>query len=301
MRGPLSPIAAGDARSAPDGNWHSDRMRARSALFDVYGDHLRSRGDQAPVSSLIRLLEPVGIAAPAVRTAISRMSAQGWLEPTRVDAAPGYRATRRAIERLTEAAVPDLPPRSRAVGRTLAAGVRRPARASAAPGSGCGRSCTTSGTPSTPRRSGCARSTGPRSTRWSPAPAGARRHARRGRPLPRPGGRVGPGGPRHVVRRAGRTWRTRWSRGDPDGPGRRGRGGVRGAVPARPRVAQVPLRRPRAAGGAASPRLAGPGGRRPVHQRGGAPQARPPTASWPAAWACDRTPTRLPLTCGHDR
>jgi phenylacetic acid degradation operon negative regulatory protein len=79
-------------------------MRARSALFDVYGDHLRSRGDQAPVSALIRMLEPVGIAAPAVRTAISRMSAQGWLEPIRVDAAPGYRATRRAIERLSEAA-----------------------------------------------------------------------------------------------------------------------------------------------------------------------------------------------------
>jgi phenylacetic acid degradation operon negative regulatory protein len=79
-------------------------MRARSALFDVYGDHLRGRGHQAPVSALIRLLEPVGIAPPAVRTAISRMAAQGWLEPTRVDAAPGYRATRRAIERLTEAA-----------------------------------------------------------------------------------------------------------------------------------------------------------------------------------------------------
>jgi phenylacetic acid degradation operon negative regulatory protein len=79
-------------------------MHARSALFDVYGDHLRSRGDQAPVSALIRLLEPVGIAAPAVRTAVSRMTAQGWLEPARVDAAPGYRATRRAIERLREAA-----------------------------------------------------------------------------------------------------------------------------------------------------------------------------------------------------
>jgi phenylacetic acid degradation operon negative regulatory protein len=79
-------------------------MRARSALFDVYGDHLRSRGDQAPVSALIRLLEPVGIAAPAVRTAISRMAAQGWLEPIRVAAAPGYRATPRAIERLSEAA-----------------------------------------------------------------------------------------------------------------------------------------------------------------------------------------------------
>jgi len=88
----------------PVANWHSDGMRARSALFDVYGDHLRSRGDQAPVSALIRLLEPVGIAEPAVRTAISRMAAQGWLEPTRVDAAPGYRATARAIERLSEAA-----------------------------------------------------------------------------------------------------------------------------------------------------------------------------------------------------
>lgn len=79
-------------------------MRARSALFDVYGDHLRARGDQAPVSTLIRLLEPVGIAEPAVRTAISRMAAQGWLEPTRVDDAPGYRASPRAIERLSEAA-----------------------------------------------------------------------------------------------------------------------------------------------------------------------------------------------------
>jgi len=79
-------------------------MRARSALFDVYGDHLRSRGNQAPVSALIRLLQPVGIAAPAVRTAISRMAAQGWLESTRVSASPGYRASRRAIERLTEAA-----------------------------------------------------------------------------------------------------------------------------------------------------------------------------------------------------
>jgi phenylacetic acid degradation operon negative regulatory protein len=79
-------------------------MRARSALFDLYGDHLRSRGDQAPVSALIRLLEPVGIAEPAVRTAISRMAAQGWLEPARVDDAPGYRATPRAIERLSEAA-----------------------------------------------------------------------------------------------------------------------------------------------------------------------------------------------------
>src|SRR5690242_21416966 len=58
-------------------------MDARSALFDLYGDHLRSRGAKAPVAALVRLLAPLGIAAPAVRTAVSRMARQGWLEPVR--------------------------------------------------------------------------------------------------------------------------------------------------------------------------------------------------------------------------
>jgi phenylacetic acid degradation operon negative regulatory protein len=79
-------------------------VRARSALFDVYGDHLRSRGSQAPVSGLVRLLNPVGIQAPAVRTAISRMVMQDWLEPVLLAGARGYRATPRAIRRLDEAA-----------------------------------------------------------------------------------------------------------------------------------------------------------------------------------------------------
>jgi len=78
-------------------------MRARSALFDVYGDHLRRRGDRAPVAALVRLLEPLGIAAPAVRTAVSRMVAQGWLEPVSLDSGPGYAATDQAIRRLDEA------------------------------------------------------------------------------------------------------------------------------------------------------------------------------------------------------
>ncbi len=79
-------------------------MHARSALFDVYGDHLRARGDEAPVAALVALLDAVGIAAPAVRTAISRMAAQGWLEPVALEAGRGYRATDRAIHRLDEAA-----------------------------------------------------------------------------------------------------------------------------------------------------------------------------------------------------
>ena len=79
-------------------------MHARSALFDVYGDHLRTRGNQAPVAGLLRLLEPVGIAAPAVRTAISRMVLQGWLTPATLSTGRGYAATEQAIRRLDAAA-----------------------------------------------------------------------------------------------------------------------------------------------------------------------------------------------------
>jgi phenylacetic acid degradation operon negative regulatory protein len=78
-------------------------MHARSALFDVYGDHLADRGHVAPVAALVRLLEPVGIAAPAVRTAISRMVAQGWLEPVQLPGGRGYRATAHAVRRLADA------------------------------------------------------------------------------------------------------------------------------------------------------------------------------------------------------
>jgi phenylacetic acid degradation operon negative regulatory protein len=79
-------------------------MQARSALFDLYGDHLRQRGGQAPVSALIRLLAPLGVAAPAVRTAVSRTVRQGWLVPVRTESGPGYRLTPRAARRLDESA-----------------------------------------------------------------------------------------------------------------------------------------------------------------------------------------------------
>jgi phenylacetic acid degradation operon negative regulatory protein len=86
------------------GGWQTPSMHARSALFDVYGDHLRARGSQAPVAAVVRLLAPVGIAAPAVRTAISRMVMQGWLEPVQLEGGRGYRATELATARLDRAA-----------------------------------------------------------------------------------------------------------------------------------------------------------------------------------------------------
>ncbi|MFL6060415.1 MAG: PaaX family transcriptional regulator C-terminal domain-containing protein [Marmoricola sp.] len=78
-------------------------MHARSALFDLYGDHLRARGGSAPVAALIRALDPLGIRAPAVRTAISRMVVQGWMDPVSTPSGPGYALTERARVRLDEA------------------------------------------------------------------------------------------------------------------------------------------------------------------------------------------------------
>lgn len=79
-------------------------MNARSALFDLYGDHVRSRGGRARVAALVRLLAPLGVAAPAVRTAVSRMVKQGWLRPVRIEGSPGYELTERADRRLEDAA-----------------------------------------------------------------------------------------------------------------------------------------------------------------------------------------------------
>jgi phenylacetic acid degradation operon negative regulatory protein len=79
-------------------------VHARSALFDLYGDHLRARGARAPVAALVRLLAPLGVHPPAVRTAVSRMVRQGWLEPVRIEGQPGYALTARARRRLDDAA-----------------------------------------------------------------------------------------------------------------------------------------------------------------------------------------------------
>lgn len=79
-------------------------MRARSALFDIYGGHLRPRGGVATVAALVRLLRPLEFGAPAVRTAVSRTVRQGWLQPHRLAGGPGYALTPRGRSRLDEAA-----------------------------------------------------------------------------------------------------------------------------------------------------------------------------------------------------
>jgi phenylacetic acid degradation operon negative regulatory protein len=77
---------------------------ARSALFDLYGDHLLARGGCAPVAALVQLLAPLDIADAAVRTAVSRMVRQGWLQREALPGGPGYAVTARGRRRLDEAA-----------------------------------------------------------------------------------------------------------------------------------------------------------------------------------------------------
>lgn len=79
-------------------------MNARSALFDLYGDHLRERGGKAPIAALVRLMAALDVAAPAVRTAVSRMVRQEWLEPVRLPRGPGYALTPRGLRRMDDAA-----------------------------------------------------------------------------------------------------------------------------------------------------------------------------------------------------
>lgn len=78
-------------------------MHARSAVVDLYGDHLSSRGWWAPVSTVIMLSRTVQVQPAATRTAISRLVAQGWLEPAHRDGSRGYAATPAARERWTHA------------------------------------------------------------------------------------------------------------------------------------------------------------------------------------------------------
>lgn len=73
-------------------------------MFDIYGDHLLRTTGWSPVAALVRLTGVVDIAPAATRTAISRMSREGWLCAESRDGVRGYAMTPRAQHRLSSAA-----------------------------------------------------------------------------------------------------------------------------------------------------------------------------------------------------
>jgi phenylacetic acid degradation operon negative regulatory protein len=77
-------------------------VHARSALFDLYGDHLLDRGAWAPIAATVGLMGSLDISAAAVRTAVSRMVREGWLKPEE-RGSRGYAATPACEHRLRSA------------------------------------------------------------------------------------------------------------------------------------------------------------------------------------------------------
>ena len=67
-------------------------IRPRSFLFTLYGDYVQQLTPEgASSASLVRLAADFGGRATALRSAVSRMTDEGWLERVRLDGRPAYR------------------------------------------------------------------------------------------------------------------------------------------------------------------------------------------------------------------
>lgn len=79
-------------------------MRPRSLLFTLFGDFVRNYGGEIWVGSLIRLMQEFDIAPQAVRVALSRITADGWLRNRRLGKKSFYGLTAQGERRMAEAA-----------------------------------------------------------------------------------------------------------------------------------------------------------------------------------------------------
>ena len=76
-------------------HWRERPQRTWSVLVTVFGDAITPRGGSVWLSALIELAAALGIDAGAVRTAMSRLVADGWTERTRVGRGSTYQLTHR--------------------------------------------------------------------------------------------------------------------------------------------------------------------------------------------------------------
>jgi phenylacetic acid degradation operon negative regulatory protein len=78
-------------------------QRPHDLAFTLFGEYLLHR-DAVGTGSLIELFAPLGLSPAATRTALSRMSRRGWLEPRRAGRRSYYAPTPRARKLLEEGA-----------------------------------------------------------------------------------------------------------------------------------------------------------------------------------------------------
>jgi phenylacetic acid degradation operon negative regulatory protein len=79
-------------------------LKARSALFTLFGDVVRPAGGDAWLTTLTTCMGALGFTPEATRTALHRMAAEGWVAPRRSGRYSVYSLTDAGVERLEEAA-----------------------------------------------------------------------------------------------------------------------------------------------------------------------------------------------------
>ncbi|NUR90055.1 MAG: GntR family transcriptional regulator [Nonomuraea sp.] len=80
----------------------SRSTQPRAFIVTIYGLYAREAGGWISVSALIQLMAELGLDAPSVRSAISRLKRRGLLEAQKVNGAAGYGLSPRAREILDE-------------------------------------------------------------------------------------------------------------------------------------------------------------------------------------------------------
>ncbi|WP_027964022.1 phenylacetic acid degradation operon negative regulatory protein PaaX [Halalkalibacillus halophilus] len=79
------------------------QFNTRSMIFTLYGDYIRHYGDVIWIGSLIKLLKEFGHNSQSVRTAISRMHKQGWVQSEKRGNKSYYSLTDQGRARIDEA------------------------------------------------------------------------------------------------------------------------------------------------------------------------------------------------------
>lgn len=77
-------------------------MRARSIVFDLFGDYLRYRGGEARLLDLVILLDCFGIGESAARVTMARLRQEGWFETRMVGREAMHSLTERGWRLLDE-------------------------------------------------------------------------------------------------------------------------------------------------------------------------------------------------------
>lgn len=82
---------------------HAGPPRTRSLIITVYGDAIGPRGGETALPALLTLMRRLGFTDGVVRTALSRLTADGWLDRIRTGRMSFYRLAARGLQEISVA------------------------------------------------------------------------------------------------------------------------------------------------------------------------------------------------------